>query len=187
MNRSLIQGLVLGGIAVTAISALGAYKVVENRSAEARVLSVKAVTKSVRTPREACRDETVTHRAPVKDTNRVTGTVVGALIGGVVGHQIGGSTGKTVATVAGAAAGGYGGNQVQKSLQQGDTYQAQERHCTTVYDTVEQPDGYLVRYKLGARKGVVHMDHDPGDRIPVKDGRLLTGPLHHDVQTTAAN
>jgi uncharacterized protein YcfJ len=137
------------------------------------VLSAEPVTKSVRTPHKNCSTEAVTHQAPTKDPHQITGTVIGAVVGGVLGHQIGGGSGKTVATVAGAAAGGYAGNKVQERMQEGNTYQTNETRCATTYDTVQKPDGYVVRYKLHDREGTVHMDHDPGERIPVQDGKLV--------------
>jgi uncharacterized protein YcfJ len=173
MNHSLVKGLVIGGIAATAVGAAAGYKAIVARPAYAQVLAVDPVTKSVRTPRQSCHDEAVTRQVPVKDTNRIAGTVVGAVLGGVLGNQLGHGSAHGIVTVAGAAAGGYAGNKVQQRMQQGDTYQAQERRCTTVYDVVQQPAGYRVRYKLHDREGTVHMDHDPGDRIPVKDGRLV--------------
>lgn len=169
----MMKGLVLGVLAATTVGAAAGYKMVADRSAYAQVLSAEPVTKSVRTPHKNCTTGLVTHQAPTKDPNQVTGTVIGAVVGGVLGNQIGGGTGKTVATVAGAAAGGYAGNKVQERMQQGNTYQTSETHCATAYDTVQKPDGYSVRYKLHDREGTVHMDHDPGERIPVQDGKLV--------------
>jgi uncharacterized protein YcfJ len=45
--------------------------------------------------------------------------------------------------------------------------------CRTAYDSKEETVGYDVRYRLGDEEDVVRMDHDPGDRIPVKDGELV--------------
>lgn len=59
----------------------------------------------------------MTHRRPVQDENRITGSVLGAVAGGVIGHQFGGGRGKDVATVVGALGGGYAGNQIRGSLQ----------------------------------------------------------------------
>jgi uncharacterized protein YcfJ len=173
MDKSLLKGLVLGGIAATGVAAVAGYQVIENRSAYAQVLSVQPVTKSVRTPHKNCWKETVTRQAPTKDPDQVAGTVVGALVGGVLGHQVGGGRGKTVATVAGAAAGGYAGNKIQEKMQASDTYQSSETRCATVYDTVQKPDGYEVHYELQGREGTVRMDHDPGERIPVRNGELV--------------
>jgi uncharacterized protein YcfJ len=45
-----------------------------------------------------------------------------------------------------------------------------------VYDSSQKQLGYEVRYRLDGREATVKMDHDPGDRIPVRDGQ----PLLHD-------
>jgi uncharacterized protein YcfJ len=177
MNKSFIPGLVAGGIAVTAVGAMAGYQVIHEHKAYAEVVSVEPLTKTVRTPRQSCRDETVTRQAPTKDPDQVTGTVVGALLGGVVGHQVGHGTGKTLATVAGAAAGGYAGNKVQESVQKSNTYQSKEQRCATAYDSTEQTVGYTVHYRIGDKDGTVRMDHDPGDRIPLDNGQLVLKPV----------
>jgi uncharacterized protein YcfJ len=172
MNRSMLIGLVAGGIAATTLGAVASYKLIDRKN-YAEVLAVEPVTRTVRTPRQVCHDQVVSHQAPVKDPKRVTGTVVGAVIGGVLGNQIGDGRGQDVATVAGAAAGGYAGSKIQKRTQQATTYQATETRCSTVYDTTEKADGFEVTYKLGDNTGRVHMDQHPGERIPVKDGELV--------------
>jgi uncharacterized protein YcfJ len=141
--------------------------------AYAQVLGVDEIKETVQTPREACEYVPVTRQKPVQDQNRVVGTVTGALVGGLLGNQIGKGTGRKIATVAGAAAGGYAGNKVQQSMQASDTYTTSERNCYTVTDTEQKVVGYDVSYRLGDENGKVRMDHKPGDRIPVKDGRLV--------------
>ena len=116
----------------------------------------------------------MSHQAPTRDPKRVTGAVLGAVVGGVVGNQIGDGSGQTAATVAGAAAGGYAGSKIQKGMQQNNTYESTEARCTTVYDSVEKQDGYNVRYRLDGVERTVRMDHDPGDRIPVENGEIVT-------------
>lgn len=173
MDKSVVKGLVIGGVAATAVGAFAGYQVIESRPAYAEVISVEPVMKAVSTPRRVCDDVTVTRQAPVKDPKRVTGAVTGAVIGGVIGNQIGGGDGKKLATVAGAAAGGYAGSKVQKRIQEGNTYQAVETRCRTVYDTTQTQDGYEVRYTLDGKEGTLRMDYDPGKRIPVEDGELV--------------
>jgi uncharacterized protein YcfJ len=109
----------------------------------------------------------------VKDENRIAGSVVGAVVGGLLGKQVGGGNGKKLATVAGAAAGGYAGNQVQKNLQEKDTYTTTERVCNTVTDSRKDLVGYDVEYRIGEQVASVRMDHNPGDSIPLKDGKLV--------------
>ncbi|MBI2381119.1 MAG: glycine zipper 2TM domain-containing protein [Gammaproteobacteria bacterium] len=172
MNKSLLVGSVLGAITATAG---GAYAGLEwlKKPQFAEVTQVTPLTETIQTPREECRDETVVHRRAVQDESRIAGTVIGALVGGVLGKQVGGGSGRKIATVAGAAAGGYAGNRVQKGMQDRDTYTTTEKRCKTVYDNEEKTVGYQVRYVLDGEPGQVRMDHDPGPRIPVKNGLLV--------------
>ena len=99
--------------------------------------------------------------------------IIGAVIGGVLGNQVGSGDGKKLATVAGAAAGGYAGNKVQQRMQQGNTETVPGQSCETVYDSNDVPAGYKVTYMLDGKQGIITMDHNPGARIPVKNGALV--------------
>jgi uncharacterized protein YcfJ len=173
MNKSLVVGLTIGAIVAVGVGAAAGMKLVNKSPEYAQVLKVTPITKTTRTPRQDCHSETVTNPAPVKDEHQIIGSVAGAVVGGVLGHQIGGGTGKDIATVAGAAGGGYAGNRIQKNLQDKNTVTATEQKCVTVYDSTEKQSGYSVRYRLGGQERSVKMDHDPGDRIPVRDGQLV--------------
>jgi uncharacterized protein YcfJ len=172
MNRSLITGLVVGAVAVTAAGAFASYRFVSDRNS-AEVLDVEQITRTVKVPRQVCSDVVVSHEVDSRDPRRVTGTVIGAVAGGVLGNQVGDGSGQTVATVAGAAAGGYAGSKIQKHLQEGKTTQSVEQRCRTVYDSVDQADGYDVRYRLQGEVRTVKLDYDPGRSIPVQDGLLV--------------
>jgi uncharacterized protein YcfJ len=173
MNKSLVVGLVVGALVVTAGAAIGGLDLFDRQPSYADVINVDPISEKIRTPREVCEDKVVTHQEPVKDQNRIAGTVIGAVVGGVVGNQVGSGSGKKVATAAGAAAGGYAGNKVQQRVQEGNTQTTTEKQCRTVYDTSEKVVGYNVRYKLGDKTDTVRLDRDPGARIPVKDGELV--------------
>jgi len=173
MSKSFVVGSIVGAIVVTTGGAFAGYRVY-SASRGAEVVSVKPLMRTVRTPRQDCHDEQVTHVKPAKDEHRLVGTAAGAALGGLLGHQFGGGNGKVLTTVAGAAAGGYAGNQIQQKVQQGNTYTATEQRCTTVYDSSEVPAGYDVVYVLNGKREHVHLDHDPGARIPVKDGHVVT-------------
>jgi uncharacterized protein YcfJ len=172
MNKSMITGLVIGGVAVTAAGAFAGYKAMDDRQS-AEVLNVEQLSRTVKTPRQACSDVVVSHAAPTNDPKRYTGAIIGAVAGGVLGNQIGDGNGQTVATVAGAAAGGYAGSKVQKHMQDEKTTQSVEQRCRTVYDSVEKPDGYEVRYRLNGEERTVKLDYDPGRSIPVENGLLV--------------
>lgn len=173
MNKSLVIGLVIGALVVTAGAAIGGLDMLDRKPKFADVIDVDPISETIRTPREVCNDETVSHTQPVKDEKRIAGTVIGAVVGGVLGNQVGGGDGKKIATAAGAAAGGYAGNKVQQRVQQGNTYTTTETRCQTVYDSSQKVVGYNVRYRLGDTTDTVRMDERPGDRIPVENGELV--------------
>jgi uncharacterized protein YcfJ len=173
MDKSMIKGLVIGAVVAVTGGAVAGYKLIDAGPKFADVLNVEEVTKTVRTPREVCRDEVVTQQAPTRDPKRVAGTAIGAVVGGVLGNQVGDGSGQTLATVAGAAAGGYAGSKIQKRMQDGNTVETIEKRCSTVYDTRKESLGFDVRYRLGETEGTVRMDHNPGERIAVRDGELV--------------
>lgn len=172
MNRSLVLGLAIGAVAVTAGGAFAGYRMAAAPSS-AEVVSVKPLTRTSKTPRQECHDEDVTHTKQPKDENRLAGTGIGAVVGGLLGNRIGGGSGKVLATVAGAAAGGYAGNKIEEKMQAGNTYTTKEQRCVTVYDKHETTVGYEVVYMLDGKQQHVRMDHDPGHEIPVKDGHIV--------------
>ncbi|HEX6017066.1 MAG TPA: glycine zipper 2TM domain-containing protein [Burkholderiaceae bacterium] len=174
MDKSMIQGFVIGGIAMVVLGAGAVGYKAMSKPKFADVVAVKEVTQTVVTPREECHDVQVQRQAPVQDEHRVAGTVIGGVAGGLLGSTIGGGKGKTLATVAGAAAGGYAGNQVQKNLQQKDVTTTTERRCKTVHDKSEKLLGYDVTYRLDGKDGVVRTSFKPGATLPVKDGQVVT-------------
>ena len=145
----MVTGLVMGAVVAVGATAFAGLKMMHKAPEYAEVVKVTPLTKTIHTPRQDCHDETVTHQAPVKDEHQVIGTV------------------------AGAAGGGYAGNRIQKNLQDKDTYNTTEQKCATVYDSSERRTGYEVRYRLNGQESTVRMDHDPGERIPVRDGQLV--------------
>jgi uncharacterized protein YcfJ len=174
MDKSTINGIVIGVVIATAGGAIASYTMLGDKAPDyAEVVNVEELTETINTPREVCEDVAVTKKAPVKDEHKITGTAIGAVVGGLLGNQIGGGSGKTVATVAGAAAGGYAGNKVQGNMQDSDTYTTTERRCHTVTDSHQNVVGYNVTYMIGDQEGTVRMDEKPGSRIPVENGQLL--------------
>lgn len=176
MNKSMLVGAVLGAVGVTAGGAVATYSLVKSGPEYAQVLAVEPVKTQIKTPREVCKDVTVTRQKPVQDQHQIAGTVLGAVAGGLLGNQIGGGTGKKIATVAGAAGGGYAGNKIQEGMQERDTYTTAQTRCNTVNDISDKVVGYDVRYMLDGKEGKVRMDRDPGNQIPVsKEGQLILG------------
>ena len=105
MDKSMIKGVAIGGLAMVLVGAgaVSGYKTM-TKPTEAEVVAVNEIMETVMTPQERCADVQVNHQAPVQDQKRVAGTVVGGLAGGLLGSHVGGGSGKTLATIAGAAA-----------------------------------------------------------------------------------
>ena len=126
MNKSLITGVIAGAVIATGAGA-AAYALKHKGPAYADVVHVEPIQKTIRTPRQECRDDTVA-----------------------------------------------GNTSVQKRAQDAPrTVPKTEKRCVTVYDTHIERSGYDVRYRIGEREGTVRMDHDPGDRIPLRQGKLV--------------
>lgn len=174
MDKSMIKGVAVGGIAMVVLAAGGVtgYKSL-TQPKQAEVLAVKEAMQTVSTPQEKCEQVVVQHQAPVQDEKRIAGTVLGGVAGGLLGSQIGGGSGKKVATVIGVAGGAYAGNQVQKGMQQRDTDSATERRCKTVNVRSEKLVGYDVTYRYEDKEDTVRMSYNPGKQIPVVNGNLV--------------
>lgn len=174
MDKSMIKGLVVGGIGMVVLTAGGVtgYKSL-TQPKQADVLAVKEAMQTVSTPQEKCEQVVVQRQAPVQDEKRIAGTVLGGVAGGLLGSQIGGGSGKKVATVLGAAGGAYAGNQVQKGMQQRDTNSTTERRCKTVNVRSEKRVGYDVTYRYEGKQDTVRMSYNPGKQIPVVKGKLV--------------
>ncbi|MTH47236.1 glycine zipper 2TM domain-containing protein [Intestinirhabdus alba] len=174
MNKSMLAGIGIGVAAALGVAAVAGLDVFDRSPRYAQVVSATPIKETIKTPRQVCRNVTVTHRKPVQDENRIAGSVLGAVAGGVIGHQFGGGRGKDVATVVGALGGGYAGNQIQGAVQENDTYTSTQRRCSTVYDKSKKMIGYDVTYRIGDRQGKIRMDNDPGTQIPLdSNGQLI--------------
>ena len=80
MNKALVIGWVLGAVVVTAGGAFAGIRLL-GAGNSAEVISAKELHKSVKTSRQECHDEQVTHTREPKDTNRLAGTGLGAVVG----------------------------------------------------------------------------------------------------------
>ncbi|WP_349617483.1 glycine zipper 2TM domain-containing protein [Azotobacter salinestris] len=172
MSKAMIAGLVLGAVGMATSGAASAYGPDGYGPEYAEVLAVQPVRDGGEASREACRDVAVNQPGQVQDQHQIAGTLIGAVAGGLLGSQIGSGSGKKLAAVAGAVAGGYAGNKIQETMQARDTRTATETRCDGAVSGYYEPVGYDVKYRLGQEVGWVRMDHDPGARIPVRNGRL---------------
>lgn len=172
MKNSLLAGLILGGVVVTAVGAYASSRS-DMFQEYADVVAVAPAFDNKQTSRQVCSDEALTQQVPVKDEKRIAGAAIGAVIGGVLGHQVGSGDGNKIATAVGAVGGGYAGSKIQKGMQERNTETVVDERCETVYDNQKIPAGYDVSYELDGKSGTVRMDHDPGERIRVEGGELV--------------
>ncbi|WP_349572617.1 glycine zipper 2TM domain-containing protein [Azotobacter salinestris] len=172
MGKAMIAGLVLGVLGVATSGAASAYGSGGYEPEYAEVLAVQPVRDDHGTAREVCREVEVGRPGQIQDQHQIAGTLIGAVAGGLLGSQIGGGSGKKLAAVAGAVVGGYAGNKIQETMQARDTRAVTESRCDGALGAGYESVGYDVQYRLGQEVGWVRMDHDPGARIPVRNGRL---------------
>lgn len=187
MEKPILQGVLLVAGAVASIGAVAGF-IAATRPEFAQVVNVEPVTQAVTVKQKVCKDVRASGKKAQKDQHRIAGTVIGGMVGGVIGHQFGHGTGRTVATVAGAAGGAYAGNQVQKAARNTKAATANGRRCPMVERTEQKIVAYDVRYRFDGKIGQVRMDHEPGERIPVRDGKLVlsgSAPAEPDKVVTS--
>src|SRR3569833_2465580 len=172
VNKSLAVGLLVGAVTVTAGGALAGYRMMA-APAGAQVISATAVTKTVKTPRQDCHDEQVTHQKAPKDEHRLVGTGVGAVVGGLLGSRIGGGNTRIVTGLAGAAAGGYAGNKIQGKMQKGDTYTTTKTKCVAAGGGGRGPAGGGGGGGRGGGRRGGRGGRGPGRRRPGRGGRRV--------------
>lgn len=170
INTTVRQSGLAAAMSVAALSLAACGQAGADAARYADVTNVQPITKTIKTPRQHCKDVTVVHKAEPKDKHQIAGTAIGAVVGGAVGNQVGGGDGKKLATVAGAVAGGYAGKKIEEHQQNKNMVESTEHHCQTVTDSHTKVVGYKVTYNYKGETGHVRMDHKPGDRIQVKDG-----------------
>lgn len=172
MNKPIVFGSIIAALGIAGGVAVGSYQSSEDGPRYADIVSVDPIVQTTSTPRQECKNVTVTRQRPVQDDHRIAGTAIGAIVGGVVGNQFGGGSGKKIMTAAGAVGGGVAGNQVQQQMQQGDTYQTTEQRCSTVNDSKDETVGYDVRYRYDGEVREAKLDDKPdGDRVLMRDGQ----------------
>jgi len=185
--------LLTAAVAIAALLSAGAVAsyVIWKNPGYAEVVSVEPVRKTVSTPEEVCTDEQVVRRRPtqdeVQDNDRQQNQTKqskddrGTVVSGVARQPVGTGTGSTVVAGRGAVAEGHveSGRQTvvpevkaQKKTRPNDTYAATVRQCKTITQLSEKVVAYDVRYRLHGKTSKVRMDHDPGKRIPVRNGKL---------------
>lgn len=73
MNKSMLAGIGIGVAAALGVAAVAGLNVLDRGPQYAQVVSSTPIKETVKTPRQECRNVTVTHRRPVQDENRIAG------------------------------------------------------------------------------------------------------------------
>ena len=143
-------------------------------------------TSTVSSPREVCEDVVVQERLPERDGN-VGGTVAGALIGGLVGNRVDRRHvgGRVVERVDRQCRTVSDTSQSSRVVGYNVTYRNPDGTTGTMrtgskpgsrisLGSEDQVVGYDVTYRYGSQQQTIRMDDEPGDRLPVIDGQVVT-------------
>lgn len=175
MNKNMLRRMSLTTMAAMILVALAGCEQNANATGPelAKVVSVEAITKTIKNPRQVCEDVVVRHRSEPTDSHEIAGTAIGAIVGGAVGNQVGDGSGQKLATVAGAIAGGYAGKRIQEAQQEPNVTTTTEQRCHTETDTDTRVIGYDVAYSYNGGIHHVRMDEKPGATVPVRQGVMV--------------
>jgi uncharacterized protein YcfJ len=174
MRQTVAKGLMFGAMLAIVNGVVVGAELSKGKTDSAEVSQVTPVMKTLRTPRQSCRDEEVIYVQPQSRWRGITGTVLGAILGGAVGNQIGNGDGRKIATGVGTVAGAYAGNRAMANTRSDNVFINTDRRCLTVVDKEDVLVGYDVRYRIaGEPEALVRTSYDPGKRIPLRGGKLL--------------
>ena len=79
MNNTVLAGVIVGTVVVTAVGAVAANNGYNPLQDYATVVAVETAYETNRVARQVCGDDTVLQQAPVKDEKRIAGTAIGAV------------------------------------------------------------------------------------------------------------
>lgn len=168
MKKKILMGTAIATAAVLSAGATAGYLAWRN-PAYADVVGIEPVTKVVMTPDKACRGAKIAQRKPA-DENAGPDIVIDGMAGGVIRHQ---DAEGAAAIRADLLRGDAKGDQAPKKTQEKDTYSAGGLRCRAGNRVTTKVIAYDVRYRLFGKTAKVRMDHDPGRRLPVKNGKVV--------------
>nr|VUD30480.1 17 kDa surface antigen [Raoultella sp. NCTC 9187] len=173
MNKSMLAGIGIGVAAALGVAAVAGLNVLDRGPQYAQVVSSTPIKESVKTPRQECRNVTVTTVVRYRMKTALPVRYSARLPAGYW-SPVWRRPWPQRCHRRGALGGGYAGNQIQGSMQEGDTYTTTQQRCKTVYDKSDKMLGYDVTYKIGGQQGKIRMEHDPGTQIPLdSNGQLI--------------
>jgi uncharacterized protein YcfJ len=175
----------IGGACLVSAGALAGYLAWSNPGF-AEVVSVEPVRQFVASSDRACPDRQVSRRESATPESSPYAVVIDGMAGGVITRQP--ARIEKVATLSTVAAGDPAGRAVQdkkavakdaapkkvadKSRSQ-QVKAATGTHCRKANRVSEKIVAYDVRYRFLGKTSKVRMDHDPGARLPVRNGKVV--------------
>ena len=149
MRKHWLLAALVGVVCLLSAGAVAGFMALKN-PAFAEVVSVDPVTETVSRPDRGCRDEQIRQRKAMQEASRNSaGTVIGGMAGGVVTHP------------------------PQPVQQEDGAYAKPGAHCQAANRVSAKIVAYDVRYRLHGKTAKVRMDHNPGPKLPVKNGKVV--------------
>jgi uncharacterized protein YcfJ len=185
MKKNMVLAALVGVCGLLSAGALAGYLAWRN-PAFAEVVSVEPVRKFVAASDKSCVDEQASRREPVADEPPASAVVINGMAGGMITREP--ARLEKIATLGAVAAGDPAGRAGRNSkvpakindsgkaankAQAKQTVAASGTHCRRVNRVAEKIVAYDVRYRFHGKTTKVRMDHDPGARLPVRDGKVV--------------
>jgi uncharacterized protein YcfJ len=185
MKKNMVLAALIGITALVSAGALAGYFAWKN-PAFAEVVSVEPVRQFVAASDRACVDEPVSRRELAANESLASAVVIDGMAGGMITRQP--ARLEKVATLGAVAAGNPGGRAAQENkvpaktnppgeaagkAHRNQAVAASGAHCRNANRVSEKIVAYDVRYRLHGKTTKVRMDHDPGTRLPVRDGKVV--------------
>jgi uncharacterized protein YcfJ len=185
MKKNMVLAALVGVTGLLSAGALAGYLAWKD-PAFAEVVSVEPVRKFVAAPDKSCADDQIVRRESAANEPPASGVVINGMAGGMITRQP--ARLEKVATLGAVAAGDPAGRAIQDgkaspktvhSAKAGNKTQAKPAmtvsgaDCRKTNRVAEKIVAYDVRYRFRGKTTKVRMDHDPGKRLPVRDGKVV--------------
>jgi uncharacterized protein YcfJ len=185
MKKNMVLAALVGITGLVSAGALAGYFAWRN-PAFAEVVSVEPVTQFVAAVDRVCVDEQVSRRESAANESLASAVAIDGMAGGMITRQP--ARLEKVATLGTVAAGNPGGRADQESKAPAKPNRsakaANKAHgkqavaasgvpCRKANRIAEKIVAYDVRYRMHGKTTKIRMDHDPGTRLPVRDGKVV--------------
>ena len=185
MKKNSMLAALMGITGLLSAGTLASYVAWRN-PAFADVISVEPVRQIVAAPKRACLDEQVSRHESTGSDSPSSSVVIVGMAGGAITRQP--ARIEKVATLSTLAARDPVGRVVQNKKNVAKNSQSNKTaadahsqhagdgmntHCRKLDRASEKIVAYDVRYRLHGKTAKIRMDHDPGARLPVRNGKVV--------------